>query len=79
MINTQLEELVFVVMRAYVDTQVAEPELADAFELELRRRLMQKYCSTTQPNTYTYTLRGGETMGTWTSGVITNKKEMLHG
>lgn len=69
MINTQLEEIVKLVMDAYVDTHGDEYDITPYFELEVRKALMQKYCNTTQtPKQHTYTLTAGEgVMGKWTT------------
>ena len=81
MINTQLERIVQLVMDAYVDVHGDEYDITPMFELELRKTLMQQYCSEPPKSLTTYTLTPGTLTGTW-SNTITNpatNKTQLNG
>lgn len=85
--TNNLEEIVELVMQAYFDTHGDEYDITPYFELEVRKALMQAYCSNKQ--THTYSVTPGTLMGTWDSGtvtstrscppIITNNKELLNG
>lgn len=65
-----LEDIVQLVMQAYDDVHGEEYDITPMFELEVRKALMQKYCSTKPAHTYTIT--PGTLTGTWGTGVVTN-------
>ena len=87
--TNNLEDVVQLVMRAYTETHGDEFDITPMFELEVRKALMQKYCSV-QPQ-HTYTLNPGTLTGTWTSPIshtgtrpcppitTTTSKELLNG
>lgn len=57
MINTQLEKLVSLVLDAFVEGVPGTDEYRkNAFELQLRRKLMEKYCNVEAASTITTTL-----------------------
>lgn len=72
MINTQLERIVQLVMDAYVDVHGDEYDITPIFELEVRKALMQQYCSSPAQPQYSYTIAPGTLTGTWGSTSITN-------
>ena len=62
MINTQLEELVAIGLEAF-DITFGDECDSSLFELELRRRLMKKYCNVRlQTKTYTSGATTGVTL-----------------
>jgi len=63
--TNNLEDIVTLVMRAYTDTHGDEYDITPIFELEVRKALMQKYCSN-KPS-HTYSITPGTLTGAWST------------
>lgn len=70
-----LEQIVKIALDAAVDVYGSD-ELLEDFELEIRRRLMQEFCSYTSPLTSTIIRWPPNSSGTFTN---TGTKEQLNG
>lgn len=88
MINTELEKIVSLALDAYLNADGDRNNTVriSDFELQFRRLLMQKYCSTfPTPAQHTYTITPGEgVMGKWTTrecppNVDYTAKQILNG
>jgi hypothetical protein len=83
MINAQLEGLVKLAIDSFVESFPASDEYRRSmFELEFRRKLMKRYCtSISTSNAHTYTITPGTPMGKWTRDCppSTSTGTILHG
>jgi hypothetical protein len=83
MINTHLERLVQLALKAFAESHPLNTEeyKRNMFELEFRKNLMQCYCNDMPQNTSnTCTIKPGTVTGTWTTreGPPSNSK-LLNG
>lgn len=79
--TNNLEDVVQLVMRAYTETHGDEFDITPMFELEVRKALMQKYCSNLP--SHTYTINKGNLLGQWNVNLASNATSshniLLHG